>query len=77
MPEKKVTPEEAGRRCRVIPEEAQAHFRAARQELRKSMEVLFPPEFVRHRRAARREMLLAARSLIDHALERLEAQQGN
>lgn len=75
MPEKKVAPEETG--CRIIPEEARAHFRAARQEVRKSMEALFPPEFMHHRRAARREMLLAARSLIDHALERLEARQGS
>lgn len=75
MPEKKVSPEEMG--CRVIPEQARAHLRAARQELRKSIEALFPPEFVRHRRAARRELLLAARSLIDHALERLEARQGS
>ncbi len=72
MPEKKVPPEEAGRPCRVIPEEARAHFRAAREELRKSVEALFPPEFIRHRRAAGREMLLAARSLIDHALKGLE-----
>jgi len=33
---------------------------------------MVPPEFLQHRRAARREALLAARSLIDHVLKRLE-----
>jgi len=54
-----------------MPKEVHDHFKAAREEMRKSVEALFPPEFVAHRRAARREMLLAARSLIDHALERM------
>jgi hypothetical protein len=40
--------------------------------MRQSVEGLFPPEFIEHRRAARREMLLAARSLIDHALKRMD-----
>jgi hypothetical protein len=39
--------------------------------MKKSVEILLPPEFIAHRKAARREMLLAARSLIDHALERM------
>jgi hypothetical protein len=71
MPEKKEEQPKEWRR-RHIPEEAREHMRSARKELRESMEALFPPEFVEHRRAARREMLLAARSLIDHALERFE-----
>jgi hypothetical protein len=54
-----------------VPKEAREHFKAAREEMKKSVEALFPPEYVTHRRAARREMLLAARSLIDHALERM------
>ena len=33
---------------------------------------MLPPEFLQHRHAARREALLAARSLIDHVLKRLE-----
>jgi hypothetical protein len=40
--------------------------------MRKSVETLFPPGFLEHRRAARREMLLAARSLLDAALRRTE-----
>jgi predicted nuclease with RNAse H fold len=51
-------------------EEVRGHLRSARTEMRKSVESLFPPEFIEHRRAARREMLLAARALIDSAIER-------
>jgi hypothetical protein len=57
-----------------LPEETREHLRAAHAELRKSVEALFPPGFIEHRRAARREMLKAARSLIDHALKRLETE---
>jgi uncharacterized SAM-binding protein YcdF (DUF218 family) len=56
-----------------IPEEARQHARNAREEMRKSWEALMPPAFVSHRRHARREMLLAARALINHALARLES----
>jgi hypothetical protein len=46
-------------------------MRAARAEFRESIKALLPPEFVQHRRRARKEMLLAWRSAIDAALERL------
>jgi len=55
-----------------IPEDAREHAKNAREEMRKSWATLVPPEFVTHRRKARREMLLAARELINHALDRLE-----
>ncbi len=58
------------------PEDTRQHLRAARSEIKESYMSLFPPKFVEHRRAARREMLLAFRSLIDHALERMEAKKG-
>jgi len=58
-----------------IPEDARAHYKKAHYELRESIRSLFPPEFVEHRRAARREMLLAAKSLIEHAIERLEKRE--
>jgi len=70
---KKERMREKGRRW--VPEEARKHFKAARSEFHESAKVLLPPEFLEHRRAARREMLLAARSLIDHALERLEGRE--
>jgi hypothetical protein len=77
MPEKKPGAEAAERLGRHIPWEAREHARAARAEMRRSIEALFPKEFIEHRRAARQEMLLAARSLIEHALERMEKSQGN
>jgi hypothetical protein len=55
-----------------VPEEAREHLKTARDEFRKSVEGMLPPEFLEHRRAARKEVLLAARSLIDHALKRMD-----
>jgi hypothetical protein len=55
-----------------LPDETREHLRSAREEFRRSIEELLPPEFLEHRRRARKEMLLAARSLIDHALGRME-----
>ena len=55
-----------------IPEDVREHMRTARDEMRKSVEGLLPQEFVEHRRAARKEMLLAFRSLIDHAIQRVD-----
>jgi hypothetical protein len=57
-----------------IPEEARQHMRAAREELRESIRALLPPDFIARRRKARKEMLLAWRSLIDSALQRIEDQ---
>jgi len=57
---------------RHIPEEARQHFRAAREEMRKSMELLLPEGFFEHRRSARREMLLAWRSMLDAAIQRMD-----
>jgi hypothetical protein len=56
-----------------MPDEAREHLHAARDEMWQSWETLMPPGFIEHRRAARREVLLAAQSLIQHALERLES----
>jgi hypothetical protein len=70
---KEKTEQEKGRQ--VLNEETRQHMREARTEMRSAFKSLFPREFVEHRRAARREMLLAARSLIDHALERLESKE--
>jgi len=57
------------------PEETCQHLKAARSEMRESFKSLFPPEFIEHRHTARREMLLAVRSLIDHTLERMQAKE--
>lgn len=55
-----------------IPEEVRQHVHAAREEMRESMKAFLPPGFVEHRKNARREMLLAWRSMIDAALERMD-----
>lgn len=55
------------------PKEARSHLREARSAMRESVEALFPPEFIEARRTARRELLLAARAVIDDALERTES----
>jgi len=55
-----------------ISEETREHFKNAREEIRKAMEGLLPEGFVEHRRAARREMLLAWRGVIDAAIKRMD-----
>jgi len=55
-----------------IPEEAREHFRAAREEMREGVKTLFPEGFFEHRKSAKREVLLAWRSILDAALERME-----
>ncbi len=59
----------------VVTPEARQHMRAAREEMRRSMESLFPPGFIEHRLAARKEMLKAARSLLDSAIQHLEQRE--
>jgi hypothetical protein len=54
------------------PEDVRQHMRAAREEFRESIKGFLPPEFIEHGRKARREMLLAWRSVIDSALERMD-----
>lgn len=58
-----------------LPEETRQHLKAVGAEMRASIEALFPPEFIAHGRRARREALLAARSLIDQALARIEERE--
>ncbi len=68
MPEKTHQAEEASPRLK----EARAHVKAARQSFRLSLQDLIPKGFIEHRRAARKEMLLAMRSLLDAAIEHTE-----
>jgi hypothetical protein len=55
-----------------VPEEVRQHVQAAREEMRESIRAFLPPGFVEHRKKARKEMLLAWRSLIDSAIERID-----
>ncbi len=52
--------------------EAREHIKAAHATVRETFEDLLPKGFVEHRRAARRELLMAMRSLLDAAIERSE-----
>jgi hypothetical protein len=52
--------------------EAGEHVKAARESMRLGFQELIPKGFIEHRRAARKEMLLAMRSLLDAAIERTE-----
>jgi hypothetical protein len=72
MPEK--TPHAAETDSRM--KEARDHAKAAGASMKKSFEELIPHGFIEHRRAARREMLLAMRSLLDAAIERMEKKPG-
>lgn len=56
---------------REFPEDTRQHLQAARRAFRESIEALLPAGYIEKRKVARREALLAARSLIDHALERM------
>jgi hypothetical protein len=47
-------------------------MKAARSAFRSSVEAFLPAGFVEGRRKARREMLLAVRSLMDVAIERID-----
>lgn len=55
-----------------MPEDVREHFRSAKKEIHQSMAGIFPPEFVEHRRAAHKEMLLAFRGLLDHAIQHID-----
>jgi DNA-directed RNA polymerase len=58
-----------------LPDPAREHLKAARDEMRKGIEALLPPNFSEHRRKTRKEMLMAAREVINHAIERIESHE--
>lgn len=55
-----------------IPENARGHYRAAREEMRNGIKTLLPEDFFTHGRNARREMLMAWRSILDAAIQRMD-----
>ncbi len=63
---------EPTRRSKWMSEETREHLKAAAEANRKAFESIVPPGFRENRREARRQMLLAARSLVDRALKRME-----
>ncbi len=58
-----------------IPDPAKEHLKSARNEMRKGIESLLPPDFADHRRAVGKEMLMAAREVINHAIEHIESRE--
>jgi hypothetical protein len=55
-----------------IPEETREHYKKAREEMREAVKGFLPEGFWEHRTAARREMLLAWRSMLDHAIKKMD-----
>jgi hypothetical protein len=53
-------------------DEVREHMRAARSAMRKSYEEFLPKGYVENRRKARKEFLLAIRSMLDAAIEHTE-----
>jgi hypothetical protein len=53
-------------------DEVREHMRAAHAAMRKSYEEMLPKGFIENRRTARKEFLLAIRSMVDAAIERSE-----
>ena len=68
MPDKTAHAEERSARLH----EAREHMTAAHASIRETFEDFLPKGFIEHRRAARKEILLAMRSLLDAAIERAE-----
>ena len=54
------------------PSEFAQHMKAAGEAIANQWGSLIPDEFWTHRRKARREMLLAMRTVVDSAIKRLE-----
>ena len=55
-----------------IPEETREHYKKARKEMREAAKGFLPESFVEHHRKARREMMLAWRSMLDHAIKKMD-----
>ncbi|HVN53729.1 MAG TPA: hypothetical protein VMT46_05315 [Anaerolineaceae bacterium] len=53
-------------------EEARMHMREARRAVQRSFEALLPAGTVENQRKARKEFLLALRSMINAAIDRVE-----
>jgi hypothetical protein len=55
-----------------VPEETREHYKNARKEMREAVKGFLPEGFLEHRRNARREMMLAWRSMLDHAITKMD-----
>lgn len=55
-----------------VPEEAREHYKKARKEMREVVKGFLPEGVLEHHRNARREMMLAWRSMLDHAIKKMD-----
>jgi len=55
-----------------ISDEARDHYREARREMREGIKSLLPPDYREHHDKARKEILLAWRTMIDDVLSDME-----
>lgn len=55
-----------------VPEEAREHYKKAREEMREVVKGFLPEGVLEHHRNARREMMLAWRSMLDHAIKKMD-----
>ncbi len=55
-----------------ISEKAHEHFGNAKDEFKKGLDAMFPPEAREHRQEAQKEVLKGLRSLIDAALDKFD-----
>lgn len=67
--------QEKSERQEAWPEEDVKSVQEAWREFKGALRGTLPDEFWEHRRAARKEMLLAVRSLVDSAIEHLEEEE--
>jgi len=58
-----------------VSQEAKDHFGTAKDEFKKGLDAMFPPEVKEHRQSAQREVLKGLRSLIDAALEKFDEEE--
>ena len=55
---------------------ADTYYRITREEFKKGLDAMLPPEVKEHRQAAQQEVLKGLRSLIDAALDKFEDVDG-
>lgn len=58
-----------------VPEETREHYKKARAEMREALKGFLPKGVVEHHHNARREMMLAWRSMLDHAIKKMDEKE--
>ena len=58
-----------------VSQEAKDHFGTAKEEFKKGLDAMFPPEVQEHRQAAQKEVLKGLRSIIDAALDKFSEEE--